>query len=322
MRLVRSPTPGWFYSNTNRFLDIFTHILLLGMFHYLQIWSIQEEEISVFVHPNARQTHGIDAMCVSVVREAMNIFIQSRNIEQKSKSSSFILTHKDEILWKYGPPASMVWSQWCRRLFIQITKKNRKLITHPLIVFCHQKLMNWKPLTLPDAEWHFQVLTTPSVHFLVVAADFPEVLAVHGEQTAGHCRTICRTDFRLLTTFFLYAFLLTLRNVDPVEVTVPRETTHLEVSVAVDAVVEVFGIDDIDDWHQNARSWLLNAGQQWFHPFNDALAMRIQKHQHIAFGHTSASQTRTNQTQSAENDIREQWKNENFCRVWRVEKNK
>ena len=39
---------------------------------------------------------------------------------------------------------------------------------------------------LPDAEGHLEVLPAPDLHLLVVGADLPEVLPVHGEEAARH----------------------------------------------------------------------------------------------------------------------------------------
>lgn len=39
---------------------------------------------------------------------------------------------------------------------------------------------------LPQPKGHLQVVAAPNVHLLVVAAHLEEVLAVNGEQTAGH----------------------------------------------------------------------------------------------------------------------------------------
>ena len=39
--------------------------------------------------------------------------------------------------------------------------------------------------TLPDTEGHLQILASPHVHFLVVAAQLPEGVSVNGKQSWG-----------------------------------------------------------------------------------------------------------------------------------------
>jgi len=151
---------------------------------------------------------------------------------------------------------------------------------------------------LPDAERHLQVLATPAVHLLIVAAHLPEVSSIHGEQSAGHGGTVGRTDLPLLLALASLALLLPLRQIDPVEVAVPLKSAHLEGLVAVGAVLEVAGIDDIDDGHQDACPGLLDPLQERLTPANIALAMGVQEDEHISRGDSSARQSGTNQTQS------------------------
>ena len=47
---------------------------------------------------------------------------------------------------------------------------------------------------LPHAEGHLEVLSAPDLHLLVVGADLPEVLPVHGEEAARHGRRPRRRD--------------------------------------------------------------------------------------------------------------------------------
>lgn len=72
---------------------------------------------------------------------------------------------------------------------------------------------------------------------------------------------------------------------------------YLKVSVAIVTVVKIFGIDDIDNGHQHAGRWLLNASQQRFHPADDGFAMSIQEYENVSAGQPRTSQSGTNQTQ-------------------------
>lgn len=152
---------------------------------------------------------------------------------------------------------------------------------------------------LPDAEGHLQVLTTPTVHLFVVAAHFPEVATIYGKQSAGHGGTVCWTDLPLLLALASLALLLPLRQIDPVKVAIPLESADLEGFVAICAVLEVVGIDDIDNGHQHASPRLLDALQEWLAPANVTLAMGVQEDEHIPRGDSRSGQSGTNQTQSA-----------------------
>lgn len=83
---------------------------------------------------------------------------------------------------------------------------------------------------LPHPEGHFQILSTPPVHLLVVAANVPEVIARYRKQPTRHRRTVRGTDLQiLLRTFALLALPLALRHIMPIKVAVPGESTNLEV---------------------------------------------------------------------------------------------
>lgn len=152
--------------------------------------------------------------------------------------------------------------------------------------------------TLPDAEGHLQVLAAPAVHLLIVAAHLPEIPPIHGKQSTSHGGTVSRTDLPLLLAFPTLALLLPLRQIDPVEVAVPLEASHLEGLVAVGAVLEVIGIDHIDDGHQDTGPRLLDALQQGLTPSDIALTMGIQKDEYISRGDSCTGQSGPDQTQA------------------------
>lgn len=132
---------------------------------------------------------------------------------------------------------------------------------------------------LPNTERHLQVLTTPTVHLLIVASDIPEVVACDRKQSSCHRRTVRGADLDiLLRTFAFLTLSLPFRHIMPVKVTIPGEATdlqkggkntflgqkpfkrsrrsdlpYLEVIVIVRTVVEVLRLDHVDDRYQHTR---------------------------------------------------------------------
>lgn len=103
---------------------------------------------------------------------------------------------------------------------------------------------------LPNSEGHFQILATPSIHFVVVAANLPEILPMNGQQTASHRRTIGGARFDISRFAFAPpSSLLAFAHIDPVKVTVPREAAHLKVVVPIAGIVKVLCVDHIDYGH-------------------------------------------------------------------------
>lgn len=114
--------------------------------------------------------------------------------------------------------------------------------------------------TLPNAEGHFQVLATPSVHLLVIAAALPEVFPVDSKQSPCHRRTVGGANVHMtVLAFGSLPFPFMLWHIDPVKMPVPREASDLEGIVSVGGVVEILCVNYVNDRHHNARSGLVDA---------------------------------------------------------------
>lgn len=142
--------------------------------------------------------------------------------------------------------------------------------------------------------------TSIRTHLLIVAAHLPEVASVHGKQSARHGGTVGGANLPWILAFSHLSLLLVLRQIYPVKVAVPLEATHLERLVAVGAVLEVIGVDHIDDWHQHTGARLFDPLQQWLAPALIGLAVGVQKDKHIPGGNAGSSQAGAYQAQAAE----------------------
>lgn len=110
----------------------------------------------------------------------------------------------------------------------------------------------YRAATLPDTEAHFEILSAPTVHLLVVAATLPKVVPVDREQSTGHRGTVRGTHVLVAALALLPLPLpLVLRHIDPVKVSIPREAPDLKGVVAVGGVVEVLRVDHVYDRHHN-----------------------------------------------------------------------
>lgn len=90
---------------------------------------------------------------------------------------------------------------------------------------------DWKSiqsLTLPNSEWHFQILSAPAIHLFIIAANIPEIIPSNGKQSSGHRWTVRRTNFRIFFALSFDPFFFLLRNVDPIEMAIPRKAPNLQ----------------------------------------------------------------------------------------------
>ena len=101
--------------------------------------------------------------------------------------------------------------------------------------------------------------------------DLPKVLAVDGEESAGHGGTVGGADGVGPARDFAR------RHVHPREVARPGEAADLErFRIAVE-VLERLVVDDVDDGHQHGLPVLLDAVQQRLQPTFGALGTTTKK---------------------------------------------
>ena len=129
---------------------------------------------------------------------------------------------------------------------------------------------------LPHAKTKLQILPAPHVHTLVVGAEFVEVVAVDGEEAAGHGRGAQR-----LGTVVIAPHQLSVRCGVPAEIQLPIEAAPCHVGRG--DVLERVVRDDVDDRADDAFLVLRDPRHQWLQPPFRCLNMSVQKQQHFSW---------------------------------------
>ena len=132
------------------------------------------------------------------------------------------------------------------------------------VVITHSEEIVARNIRKAYAERELEILAAPYLHRRVVRADVLEVLAVDGEQAAGHCGRVHRVDVALAAV--RAAHLIDLRHRLPRVLQVPVEAAHLCGARAIEVECERRVVDHVNDWNDHCGPVGSNRREQRLEP--------------------------------------------------------